>query len=150
MDKKTIIILGAGILLSILLAFISIYLAGIALILTIVVGMSLMIMQDTLFLPNIVVTLKDDARGIILTNAGNSPAVKIHVSLVPMNREYDLPALGVDESHEYPLESMIQEVKVVVRFENENSQPFSHSVKLSAYGNEFEPLKPVIPLFKWK
>jgi hypothetical protein len=150
MDKKTIIILAAGIFLSILLAFISIYLAGIALILTIVVGMSLMIMQDTLFLPGIVVTLKDDARGIILTNAGNSPAVKIHVSLVPMNTEYDLPALGVDESHEYPLATMIQEVKVVVRYENENGQPFSHSAKLSAYGNEFEPLKPVIPLFKWK
>jgi len=150
MDKKTIIVLAAGILLSILLAFLSIYLAGIALIITIVIGMSLMIMQDTLFLPNVVVTLKDDARGIVLTNTGNSPAIKIHVSLVPMNTEYDLPALGVDESHEYRLESMIQEVKVVVRFENENGQPFSLSVKLSAYGNEFEPLKPIIPLFKWK
>jgi hypothetical protein len=150
MDKKTIIVLGAGIILSILLAFISIYLAGIALIIKIVIGMSLMIMQDTLFLPNVVVTLKDDARGIVLTNTGNSPAVKIHVSLVPMNTEYDLAALGIDESHEYVLESMIQEVKVVVRFENENGQPFSHSEKLSAYGTEFEPLKPIIPLFKWK
>jgi hypothetical protein len=150
MDKKTIIALGAGILFTILLSFISIYLAGIAFILTIVVVMSLFIMQDTLFLPNVEVALKDNARGIILTNSGNSPAVKIHVSLVPVNIDYDLPALGIDESHEYLLESMIQEVKVVVQFENEKGQPFSHSMKLSAYGTEFEPFKPIIPLFKWK
>ena len=150
MDKRTTAVLAAGILVTLLLFFINIYLAGIALIILVAIIMSLMIMQDTTFRPQVDVRLKDDAKAIILTNGGNSPAVKIHVALVPMNIEYDVGSLAVDASHEYPLPAMVTDVKAVITFENEKGQPFSNSQKISASGEEWEPLKPMIPVFGWK
>lgn len=150
MDKRTIAIGAAGLLVTILLLFVDIYLAGIAFIILAVIVMSLLIMGDSAFLPQIAVRLRDDAKAIVLTNNGNSAALGIHVALVPMNIEYDIPSLAVEESHEFPLSSMLAEVKVVVTFSNENGQPFSHSRNLSATGEEFEPLKPMVPVFGWK
>jgi hypothetical protein len=150
MDKNTIIVLAAGLILTILLSFVNIYLGGIALIITIVLVMSLLIMADTRGLPTLDITLEDDAKGIVVRNAGNSPAVNIHLSLVPMNLEYRIPRLDIDERHEFRQEEMIREVKVVAGFDNEDGHAFTTTVKLSAYDTGFEPLKPIIPLFKWK
>jgi hypothetical protein len=150
MDKKTTAVLAVGILVTVLLFFVSIYLAGIAIIILVALVMSLMIMQDTTFLPQVDVRLREDAKAIVLTNAGNSPATKIHVALVPMDIEYDVDSLAIDESHEYSLASMIGEVKAVITFSNEKGQVFSQSHKLFASGEEFEPLKPMIPIFGWK
>ena len=150
MDKKTILVLAAGILVTILLYFVSIYLAGIAAIVIAAVIMSMMIMQDSGFLPQVDVNLREDAKAILLVNAGNSPAVGIHVALVPLNKEYDIASLAVDERHEFPLESMITEVKVVITYANENGQQFSHTETLSSSRERFDPLKPMIPIFGWK
>jgi hypothetical protein len=150
MDRKITGILIAGVIVAIcLFFFIDIYLAGITLIITVVYVMSLMIMQDTAFLPQINVRLREDAKAVVLTNAGNSPAVKIHVALVPLNIEYDVPSLAADASHEYSLPSMLAEVKAVITFENEKGQSFSLTHRLSA-SEEFDPLKPMIPIFGWK
>ena len=150
MDKTTTAVLAAGILVTLLLFFVSIFLAGIAFIILVAIVMSLIIMQDTMFLPQVDARLRDDAKAIVLTNAGNSPAVKIHVALIPMDIEFEVESLAVDESHEYLLASMIDKVKVVITFTNEKGQTFSSSSILSASGEEFEPLKPMIPIFGWK
>jgi hypothetical protein len=150
MDKKITAVIAAGLLVTILLFFVSIYLAGIAFIILVALVMSLLIMQDTTFLPQVDVRLREDAKAIVLTNGGNSPALRIHVALVPMNIEYDVESLAVDAMHEYPLASMVAEVKAVITFSNEKGQAFSHSRMLSASGEEFEPLKPMIPVFGWK
>jgi len=150
MDKRTTAVLAAGILVTLLLYFVNIYLAGMVLILVVVIVMSLMIMQDSTFLPQIDVRLRDDAKAVVLTNTGNSPALNIHIALVPMNIEYDVASLAVDESHEYPFSTMLATVKVVVTYENEKGQPFSHSRNLSATGEDWEPLKPMVPVFGWK
>ncbi len=150
MDKKTTGILVAGLLLTILLYFVNIYAAGIIFVLVIAIVMALMIMQDTMFQPQIAADLREDARAIVLTNKGNSPAEKIHVVLVPMNIEFDLPSLAVDTTYEYPVASMVDEVKVVVRYENEKGQPFSYTESLSSRGEKFDPLKPMIPVFGYK
>jgi hypothetical protein len=112
--------------------------------------MSLLIMQDTTFRPQVDVRLREDAKAIVLTNAGNSAAVGIHVALVPMNIEYDVATIAVDKTHEYPLASMIPEVKAVVTYTNEKGQSFSLTKRLSASGEEYDPLKPMIPVFGWK
>ncbi|RPI35364.1 MAG: hypothetical protein EHM53_14075, partial [Methanoregulaceae archaeon] len=96
MDKRTTAVLAAGILVTLLLLFINLYLAGIALIILVAIIMTFLIMKDTAFRPQVDVRLKDDAKAIILTNGGNSPAVKIHIALVPMNIEYDVGSLAVD------------------------------------------------------
>jgi hypothetical protein len=150
MDKTTTAVIAAGILVTLLLFLVSIYLAGIAFIILIVIVMSLMIMQDTTFLPQVNVRLREDAKAIVLTNAGNSPALRIHVALIPLDIEYDVESLAVDESHEYPLASMIDKVKAVIEFSNEKGQSFSASTVLSASGEEFDPMKPMFPVFGWK
>jgi hypothetical protein len=150
MEKRILAVLAAGILVTLLLTLVSIYLAGIAIILVIVIVMSMFIMQDSAFLPQVDVRLREDAKAIVLTNKGNSPAEKIHVALVPLNIEYDVPLLAVDQAHEYPLPSMIAEVKAVVTYSNGQGREFSHVMALSAAREAYDPLKPMIPLFGWK
>jgi hypothetical protein len=149
MDKKITAVLAAGLLVTLLLFMYSVYLAGIAFILLVVIIMSLMISQETMGMPQLTAKLREDAKAIVLTNGGNAPALRIHVALVPLNIEYDVGSLAVDQSHEHPLTSMISDVKAVITYTNERGQSFSHSHKLSA-AEEFDPLKPMIPIFGWK
>jgi hypothetical protein len=150
MDRKIQILLVAGIIVTLVTLLINFYLAGIIFVILVAIVMSLMIMQDSGFLPDIAAELKDDAKAIVIRNTGNATAMKIHVALVPENLEFDLPILAADEVYEYPLGTMMKEVKVVVSFENEKGNKFSRTFPLSAYGGGFDPLKPMIPLFGYK
>ena len=150
MERNAKILLVAGLLITLLLIFISIYLAGIVFILLIATLMSLLIMQDTAGIPDIAVHLRDDAKAVILTNKGNARAVKIHGTLIPLNIEFDTPELEVDSIFEYPLTAMVEEVKIIVTYLNESGRPFSESAKLSALEEERDLLQPMIPIFKWK
>jgi len=150
MERNVKILLGAGVIITLLLVFIDMYLAVIAGILLIAIVMSLMIMQDTVGIPEIAVHLRDDAKGVVLTNKGNARAVKIHGALVPLNIEFDVPALEVDAVHEYSLPAMVEEVKIALTYQNEDGRVFSKSANLSATEEERDLLQPVIPIFKWK
>ena len=150
MEKNTTILIIAGIIITALLWFVNVYLAGIVGILFIALIMSVLIMKDTAGIPDVVPTLREDAKGIILTNTGNARAEKIHAVLVPNNISFDIPSLDVDSTYEFPFSEMIQEVKIVVTWSNENGRQFSVSSKLSVFGEEPDLLKPLIPMFKWK
>lgn len=149
MDRKLLILAGAGIILTIVASLINIYAGGVVLVLVAVLAMSLFIMQDTKNLPDVVVELKEDAKGIIIRNSGNADAVNIHVSLVPINIEYHIQALAADQVNEYPLEAMLSEARAVAAFENVMGNAFSRSYDLSARGS-YDPLKPMIPIFRQK
>jgi len=150
MEKNLKLLLVGGLLVTVFLFFINIYLAGIALILLIAILMSLLIMQDTAGMPDIAAHFRDDAKAILLTNKGNARAVNIHGKLVPLNIEFDTPSLEVDTTFEYPLNAMVDSVKIVVTYQNEKGRQFSTSVKLSALEEERDLLQPLIPMFKWK
>jgi uncharacterized protein (DUF58 family) len=150
MDRKIQLLLVSGIVITLIVFLINIYIAGIVFIILVALLMSLTIMEDSTFLPAVTAELREDAKAVVIRNTGNATAVKIHVALVPLNVEYDLAALDADKAHEYPLEKMIEEVKAVVSFENEKGITFSHSYQLSAYGSGYDPLKPMIPIFQWK
>jgi uncharacterized protein involved in high-affinity Fe2+ transport len=150
MDSKTKILLIAGILVTIILAFFDIYLAGIVGIIFIAIFMSLLIMKDTTGWPEVVAKLRDDAKAIVLSNTGNARAERIHVTLIPLNTDYDIPSLEVDAVYEIPVEMMIQEIKVVLSYTGETGRMYSGSAKLSAFGEDPDLLKPMIPIFKWK
>jgi len=150
MEKNLILLLVVGLLITVFLFFINIYLAGIALILLIAILMSLMIMQDTAGIPDIAAHLRDDAKAVLLTNKGNTRAVNIHGTLVPLNIDFDTPSLEVDTTFEYPLNAMVEEVKIVVTYQNEKGRLFSTSANLSALEEERDLLQPLIPMFKWK
>ena len=112
--------------------------------------MSLRIMEDTTGIPEIVTKLRDDAKAIILTNTGNARAYKIHVALVPLNIEFEVPSLEVESSYEFSLSAMVEDIKIAITYQNENGRLFSGSSKLSAFGEEPDLLKPLIPIFNWK
>jgi hypothetical protein len=150
MEKNTKILLIVGALITIILMFIDIYLAGVVGVIFITLIMCLRIMQDTTGIPDIVSQLKDDAKGIILTNTGNARAEKIHVALIPNNIEFDIPSLDVDSTYEFNLNAMVEEIKIVITYSNENGRQFSGSAKLSVFEEEPDILKPIIPIFKWK
>ena len=150
MDRNLQILLIAGIIITAIVFLVNIYIAGIVLIVFATIVMSYLIMQDSRCVPSIEAVLRDDARGIVIRNNGNSPAMKVHVALVPENIEFDIPLLAVDESYTHTLERMFEEVRVVVTFRNEADQSFTRSFQVSALGDNFEPLKPMIPLFRWK
>jgi hypothetical protein len=151
MDKRYTIILAAGLVACSILFFIDPYLGGIAAILLVVLAMSFFIMQDSRFLPEISVFLRDDAKGIIVANRGNDSAKKIHVAIVPFNLEFDIPSLTVDEKYEYALTEMISEAKASVNYQNSQGFEYSQTFRLSALGkSDDDLLKPAFPLFKWK
>lgn len=150
MDKGIQVILVLGIIITIVSAFLDMYLAGIVGVIFIAIIMSLMIMQDTTGIPEVVAKLSDDAKSIILTNTGNARAEKIHVTLIPSNVEFDVPSLDVDSSYEYPLGSMVQEIKIKITWSNENKRLFSSSKKLSVFDEDPDLLRPMVPMFKWK
>jgi hypothetical protein len=150
MDKRIQVILVLGIIITIVSAFLDLYLAGIVGMIFIAIIMSLMIMQDTTGIPEVVVKLSDEAKSIILTNTGNARAEKIHVALVPSNVEFDIAFLDVDSAYEYSLGSMVQEIKIKITYSNENGRLFSSSKKVSVFDEEPDLLKPMVPMFKWK
>ncbi len=150
MEKNITILLVLGSLITLILLFVNIYLAGIVVIFLITLLMSLMIMQDTTGHPDIAVQFRDDAKAIILTNKGNARAEAIHGALVPMNIEFDIPFLDVDAVYEYPLHTMVEEVKVAITFKNEAGNQFSKTAMLNSLEEEQDLLKPMIPVFKWK
>ena len=150
MDKKIQVILVLGIIITIAAAFFDMYIAGIAGVIFIAVIMSLMIMQDTTGIPDVVAKLSDDAKSIILTNTGNARAEQIHATLVPSNVEFDIAFLDVDSTYEYSLGSMVQEIKIKITWSNENKRLFSTSKKLSVFDEEPDLLKPLVPMFGWK
>jgi hypothetical protein len=150
MEKNTKIFIILGALVTLLLVFVNIYLAGIVGMIFISLVMSLKIMQDSAGIPDVVPALMEDAKGIVLTNTGNARAEKIHVVLIPNNIEFDIPSLDEDASYEYPFKEMIQEVKILITFTNADKKQFSRSKKLSVFGEEPDLLKPMFPTFKWK
>jgi hypothetical protein len=150
MEKNTTILLVLGAFIILILLFINIYLAGIACIILIIILMSLKIMQDSTGIPEIVVNLRDDAKAIILTNKGNARAEKIHVALVPVNIEFDISSLEVESTYEFLLNEMVETIRIAVTYQNENGRLFSSSSKLSVFGEEYDPFKPMFPMFKWK
>lgn len=157
MDKRNKIILAGGLSLFAVIFFVDfflfqdLYFSGIAAILLVALGMSLFIMQDSRFLPEISVFLRDDAKGIIVANRGNDSAIKIHVAIVPFNLEFDIPSLAADEKYEYALTEMISEAKASVNYQNSRGLDHSQTFRLSALGkSDDDLLKPVFPLFKWK
>jgi hypothetical protein len=157
MDTRYKAIIAAGSVLFVIIFFIDvyffsdIYLSGIAGVILVTFGMSFFIMQDSWFLPEVIVFLLDDAKGIVVTNRGNDAAKNIHVAIVPHNIEFDILALAVDARYEYPHHEMISEAKAAVTYQNSRGLAYSQTFRLSALGRSDEDLlKPMFPMFKWK
>jgi hypothetical protein len=150
LDARETGVLVAGLVIAALLFLRDPYLGGIVLVLVLTLAMAFFIMGETGNLPEVTVRLSDDARRIELVNRGNDRALRIHITLVPLDRELELAELSVDGMHEFPLPAMVAEVKALVRYENAAGRRFSRSFRLSAIREEEDLLKPLFPTFGWK
>ena len=151
MEKNHTIIILAGVIVCAILFFINIYLGATGAIILIAIAMSFFIMEDSEVLPDIAINLHDDAKRIGVTNRGTAPAYRIHIAMVPLNIEFDIPELAVDGVTEHQLQEMINEAKAVVTFEDSKGSHYTRTFVLSALGkNDDDLLKPMFPMFKWK
>lgn len=150
-DPKKILVL-AGLAACILIALvIDIFAALTVLIILAVLVMTLHIMDDSRDLPSVSAHLQEDAKGIWIVNTGNSTAHSVRVALVPMDIEFTIPRLEEDEKSQFPLDKMVENVKVVIQYKNNRGVEYSHSYHLSALGGDDDDLlKPAFPLFRWK
>ncbi|MDH7594332.1 MAG: hypothetical protein QHG99_08305 [Methanomicrobiales archaeon] len=149
--KRNDLIIVVCIILAIVAFFIEPFLSAALFVVAGLLYMSFRIMEETLDLPDVVATLKADARGVLLRNRGNAPAYQLHVSLVPLNIEFDLPELGVEATYAYSLPSMLSEAKVVVEFSSSSGKRLQRIYDLAALGRDDEDLlKPAFPIFGWK
>ena len=150
MEGREIAVLVAGGIVVAALFFVNPYIAGIAAILVITLAIAFFIMGETHTLPDVTCTLSEDAKGILVVNQGNDLAIRIHIILVPLDREFDLPELSVDGTHTFSLPAMIAEAKAIVSYENRDGRKFSRTCRLSATGMDEDVLKPPFPIFGWK
>jgi hypothetical protein len=156
MENRYKKIIAAGLVLFAVILFIDfsvyqdLYFSGIVLMILAVIGMSLFIMQDATSLPEIGVSLMEDAKGVVVINRGNDRAFRIHVALVPLNTEFDIGSLEADGRYSHALPSMLTEAKAVVTYRNAKGEEYSRTIMLSALGkSDDDLLKPVFPIFKW-
>ena len=153
MDARGKAIIAGGLVLTAALAiFTDIYVAAIAFVLVLTLALAFQIMDETRRLPpRVDCWLSEDAKKVVIANRGNERALRIHVTLVPLNREFDLPELDVEGRHEFLLGDMIAEAKAVVGYEDPSGRKYSRSFSLSATGPaDDDLLKPVFPIFGWK
>jgi hypothetical protein len=151
MDKNQILILVFGTLGVLGLLYIDIFYAFIGIVIVGILLMSAHIMRETTVFPNVDAELNENAKSIVIINKGNAEARNIHVALVPMDIEFDVRSLAVDEQFQYALPSMLAEAKAVVTFESISGGKYSRTYKLSALGKDGQDLlKPEFPLFSWK
>lgn len=150
MDTTTGIFIAVGII-TVLLFLVDPLFAAIGVLLLIILLMSSKIMGETTHLPDITARLGENAKAITLVNRGNDIAKEIHVTLVPLNIEFDVPSLAADAEYLFALPSMVSEVRVIVTYQNFVGKAHSRNYFLSIQNpGDDDLLKPTVPLFGWK
>ena len=99
MERSLVIVIVLGLVAAAALLLVSPYLSLIAVVITGIAVMALAIGRDTRDLPDIEISLAEDARSVTLRNRGNAPAHQVHVSVVPIDVEADLLGLGRRTDH---------------------------------------------------
>ncbi|MDD1671742.1 MAG: hypothetical protein LUO82_01910 [Methanomicrobiales archaeon] len=149
-DTTTGIFIAGGII-TVVLFLVDPLFAAIGVVFLIVFFMSSKIMGETTHLPDIIVRLGENAKAITLVNRGNDIAQEIHVTLVPLNIEFDVPSLAADAEYSFALPSMVSEVRVLVTYQNIAGKVHSRTYPLSIQNpGDDDLLKPTVPLFGWK
>lgn len=126
--------------------------AGIILIIAATVILCLEISEDAAkhIHPEIVVSLKEDARTVLIENLGTAPAHSVRVSIIPDEFNYEIGTLNPDSNHQNQLPKMLREGKALVSWEKKDGTRVEKYFWLSGYAQEADPLRPVFPLFSWK
>ncbi|HZD43260.1 MAG TPA: hypothetical protein VE134_04310, partial [Methanomicrobiales archaeon] len=158
MDRRLQIVLSAALIIVLAVSF-WFYVAGnpisyvgfIVSLIIVSLVLSARIMGETHDLPDVNAQLGEDAKSIAVVNTGNAVARNIHVALVPLDIEFNIPSLDIDSPYFFSMEKMVSEAKVVMSFENEEGRKFAHTTRISSLGTtEDDLLAPMIPVFRYK
>jgi len=155
MNNRLLLLTVAGILVVLaLVAFGEIFIGGIALIIVATLGASLYLNEkgrELGAIPDLDAVLSHDAKKIIIRNHGNGPAYSVHVSIVPLNMEFNVETIGPDGKYSWHSEEMIEEAKAAITWNDGDGRAYSSQSRLSALGKgEDDLLKPLFPLFDVK
>jgi hypothetical protein len=159
MQKYQIIVLVLGLLAAIAVTLLggeeSIFLGLVILVIDLVLLMSFIISESSKKLkriPKLTAHLTEDAKSVIIRNEGDRAAVGVHVALVPLNIEFNIPRIDAGDDASHPEAEMINEAKAVMTYQDEEGAAYTHSTHLTALGPDEEDdlLKPAFPMFKWK
>lgn len=152
--RQAAVVAIAGVVLFLYLASIGQFLASIAVMIVLIIGMVIIMTRlSKKFgdIPELTAKLSPDAKSVIIKNSGNTSAFQIHIALVPLNIEYDITEIPADEEHTYSLDSMINEAKAFITWKDTEGHDFSHESVISALGRgEDDLLKPMFPMFDIK
>ncbi|KQC05372.1 MAG: hypothetical protein APR53_07835 [Methanoculleus sp. SDB] len=155
-NQKIVLILAIIISIPLLLLTEGVFYAGIVMLIAVALIMSLAILESGGKLaarPEVTCFLREDAKAVVVRNRGDAEARDMHVALVPLNIEFDVPPLPPGESYEFALPSMIGEAKAAITYRSPNGRSFSETKPLSALhpvDKEEDLLKPMFPMFEWK
>ncbi|NYT06152.1 MAG: hypothetical protein GKC04_07275 [Methanomicrobiales archaeon] len=158
MEKNQTIVLVLAVLISLPLIILvpeGLFYAGVVMLIAVALIMSMSILSTSSRMrahPEIICALSEDAKSVMVKNTGEAEAQGIHIALVPLNIEFDLPSLAPETASSFALPEMIREAKAVVTYHDTGGRTYSHSSPLSALhpGGENDLLKPAFPMFGWK
>jgi hypothetical protein len=152
--RQAALVALAGVALFIYLAFIGQFVASIAVMIVLIIGMTVFMTRlSKKFgdIPELTAKLSPDAKSVIIRNLGNTSAMQVHVALVPLDIEYDIAEVPAEEEHTYPLDNMVSEAKAFITWKDTGGQDFSHESAISALGKgDDDLLKPMFPMFDIK
>ena len=144
----------AGVALFIYLSIIGQYMASIAVMIILIISMTIYmtrLSKKFVDIPELTAKLSPDAKSVIIRNSGNTSAMQIHVALVPLDIEYNITEIPVEEEHTYALDRMVSEAKAYITWKDAEGHDFNHESTISALGKgEDDLLKPLFPMFDIK
>ncbi len=152
--RQAAVVAIAGVAIFFYLAYIGQFLASIAVMIILIIGMVILMTRLSKKFgdrPDLTAKLSPNAKSIIIKNSGNTSAFQVHVALVPLDIEYDITEIPAEEEHTYPLDKMINEAKAYITWKDSEGNDLSHESIISALGKgEDDLLKPMFPMFDIK
>jgi hypothetical protein len=152
MEKIYKIAIAICLAISILLFPVSVLLTATGLILTGTLAMVIHITEsagEAIDRPVLFVFLGEDGRSFVIRNIGNAAASEIHVSVVPSNLEYIIDRIDADGEEKTECGQLIGKNRVIIEYADETGKRYSKSEDLRFEDDcEYDPTKPMIPIFK--
>ncbi|NLV25973.1 MAG: hypothetical protein GXY48_02215 [Methanomicrobiales archaeon] len=152
-DKRIIIIafIGAALAVTLYLASQQIF-AGIVIIIfgTLVLSLAISVDVAKNRRPIIYADFSENHREIIVGNSGTGTAEKVEVSVAGIENSWKIDILEPDRAISLSLPSMISTLTAEVTYQVQDNARKSRVFNLGSPEKEYDPFKPLFPIFNWK
>ncbi|WOF17238.1 hypothetical protein F1737_11405 [Methanoplanus sp. FWC-SCC4] len=146
------ILLAATVIISLGLFLVSYYLTAIGLIISGTLAMVFVMNEHgktVLNKPRLFPILGDDGRSVIITNTGETDALSVEITIVPSNLEYSFKSIDADSEIKIETKELVGKNKINIEYYDKSGEKFTVKENLTfAEDTEYDPFKPMIPMFK--